>query len=212
MVFLEVDRDPESPRNRGLFGRLVFRVDEGLPVMQTRQLLVGGKRGAADETQLVQSGAGADKNAEGARRDFHEQLSLVALCDGLEFLGIIGHYAGEDVQPAGAALGIGPARDLRRKPQLLHQGSDVDASFLQDRASCQIDLVHGQGFDLVPHRRGFAGEEARADAIGDAPEPQIDAGRLDLVVGDGRLGHDVAGPNQRLNFLGWQYPCLVAAG
>ena len=46
----------------------------------------------------------------------------------------------------------------------------------------QIDFMISARRQLIGHRAFFAGQKAGADTIGDIAEPQIETGRLNLVI------------------------------
>ena len=61
--------------------------------------------------------------------------------------------------------------------------------------------MHAQDFDLVLHPDPGAGEKAGAHPVGRGPQAQVDAGRLDLVLGNGSRGKNAFLPDERLDFL-----------
>ena len=61
------------------------------------------------------------------------------------------------------------------------QFGDIDAAGLEDGAVAQVDLVEAQLVEPVLDRVVAARQEAGADPVGPAPEPEIEAGRLDLI-------------------------------
>ena len=69
-----------------------------------------------------------------------------------------------------------------RQRQALEQRHDVDAAGLQHRAVGERDLVQLQLVDALGDGGARPGQEARAHAVGDLAEPQVEARRLDLVV------------------------------
>ena len=70
---------------------------------------------------------------------------------------------------------------VARKLELLDQRHEIDAAGFEHGAMGEIDLVEFELAELVAHGRVRPGQEARADAIGDLAEPEIEARRLDLV-------------------------------
>ena len=89
-----------------------------------------------------------------------------------------------------------------RQVDRFHEGHDVDAVALQHGAVGEVELVHGEGLDPVLHGVVLAREEAGADAVGFVAEAQVQAGGLDLVVGDGVGGFEGAGVDQGDDGLG----------
>ena len=114
-----------------------------------RRLVALDEGSAAAQAQLHQARALAHEDAERARGDLDVEAALVAGIDAVEHRGLIGDDAGEDVEPAGGALGVGDAGDAAGERQLLHQRDDVDAALLQHCALAEIDLVHAELLDLL---------------------------------------------------------------
>ena len=63
---------------------------------------------------------------------------------------------------------------------MLLQRHHVSATLFQHGAFGEVDLVHTVTRELLQHRGVGAGQKARADAIGDRTETQIEAARLNL--------------------------------
>ena len=76
--------------------------------------------------------------------------------------------------------------------EAFQQRHDVDAIGLQHRAVGEIDFVQLQFVDALGDRGARPGQEARAHAIGDIAEAQIEARRLDLALDKGIGGQDQA--------------------
>ena len=112
---------------------------------------------------------------------------MIAGLDAVEAAGLVGDHAGEDVEPAGRAFRIGGGGDVVGQREALHQRHDVDAAGLEHGAVAERDLVQLELVDALGDRGVRAGQEARAHAIGDLAEPQVEARGLDLV------GDEVAG-------------------
>ena len=73
------------------------------------------QRLADAETDLRQARAAAHDDREGARADFEIERAGIACRDLVEFLGVIGDDAGEDIEAAGRALRIGRGRHVGRQ-------------------------------------------------------------------------------------------------
>ena len=58
--------------------------------------------------------------------------------------------------------------------------------------------MHREQLELVAYARPRAGQKARPYPIGDVAEPQVDAGRLDLIVADRLRRQDFAPLRYRL--------------
>jgi hypothetical protein len=128
--------------------------------------------------------------------DLDIEAALVAGIDAIEYRGLIGDDAGEDVEPAGGALGVGDAGDAAGERQLLHQRDDVDAALLQHRTLGEIDLVHAELLDLLEHGGAGARQEAGAHAVGDVAEAKVEARGLELIGVDRLDGEDLARAHQ----------------
>ncbi len=160
---------------------------------------------------LVEPGSFADFDAEAAGRDFRKQRPLVFGVDPIEYLARVGDQPGEDIEPAGGALGIGDRRNALRQLQMLLQLDQVHAAALQDRAVVERDLVVLQGGKLIGDLFVAAGQKARANAIGARPEPQVETGRLQLQFLDLAQRRDHLALDHRADALARQQPALRPA-
>ena len=104
----------------------------------------------------------------------------------VEAAGAVADDAGEDVEPAGRAFGVGAGADLRRQREALLQRHEIDAAALEHRAVGQVEPVQLERRDALGDGLLGAGQKARAHAIGDVAEPQVEARRLHLVGIEGR--------------------------
>ena len=154
---------------------------------------------AGAEAHLRQPRSGADKHREGTRADLKIERSLVTGGDGIKASAAIGDDAGEDVEPAGRALGIGRGTDRSRQVEAFEQRDDVDAAPLQHGPIGEVDLVQLQLRDALGDGLARAWQEAGAHAIGDFAQPQIEARRLHLVEVEGPGGGDAAVDGQPLD-------------
>ena len=59
---------------------------------------------------------------------------MIARLDGVEARAAVDDGPREDVEPSGAALRVDPAVETVGKRDALHQGHDIDATRLEDRA------------------------------------------------------------------------------
>ena len=121
---------------------------------------------------------------------------MIAGLDAVEAARAVGDDAREHVEPAGRAFRIGRGRDVGRQREAFEQRHDIDAAGLQHRAVAERDLVQLQMLDAL-RDRGAAGQEARAHAIGDVAEPQVEARGLDLVGREVVRGQNPTGFRQR---------------
>ena len=133
---------------------------------ETKRVVARLARRAAQQAQLVEPRALAHHDAEAAGRDLDVERTLVARRHVVERAGAVGDQAGEDVEPAGRALGVGDGRQRRPQLQALQQRHDVDAARLQHRALGQVDLVRTAARRACSPPFGPRRQEARPDAIG----------------------------------------------
>ena len=136
---------------------------------------------AAAEADLRQPRAFAHQHRKGLRADLGVERAVVAGVDAVEAARAVGDDAGEHVDAAGRAFRIGGGGDVVRQRQAFQQRHDVDAVGFQHRAAGQRDLVQLQLGDALGDRGLRPRQEARAHAVGDLAEPQIEARRLDLI-------------------------------
>src|SRR4051812_1311159 len=164
--------------------RLGWTIDQPDLLMQPAQRRIAEPGRAAADAQLHEARVGAHQDAEGARRDLRKERTLVALADAVEFGAVIGDDPGEYIEPAGRALWVGGRRGAFPQRYIFKQRDDINAVLFENRALRQVDVVHREELELVAHARPRAGQKARPHTIGDLAEPQVDAGRLDLIVPD----------------------------
>ena len=91
---------------------------------------------------------------------------MVALGNAVELGAAVGDDAGEDVEAAGRALGIGQRRDPLLEGDAFQQRDDVDAVPFQHRTLGQVERVHGDPLQPFGDGGVGAGEEAGDDPIG----------------------------------------------
>ena len=134
---------------------------------------------------------------------------MIAGLDAVEAAGLVGDHAGEHVEPAGRAFRIGGGRDVVGQRQALDQRHDVDAAGLQHRAVGERDLVQLEFVDALGDRGARPGQEARAHAIGDLAEPQVEARRLDLIRRELERREDRAVARERRDHVVGQDALLI---
>ena len=89
---------------------------------------------------------------------------------------------------------------LRKRQFFLHL-DQIDTTSFQHGPAGKIDLVHDQLIiQARAHRGAGARQEAGAQPVGGFPKPQIQAGRLDLIVQKRRIGGDPALADGALEF------------
>ncbi len=165
-----------------------------------------GVGAAGAKADLRQARALAHHDWERLRADLGIQRALIAGRNLIEGRDAVGDNAGEHVEPAGGALGVGRGAQALGQRQPFEQRRDVDAACLQDSALRQANGVHLQIIELGGDPLLAARQEAGAHAVGHIAEPQIEAGRLQLV-GKQRLGEPhLLVDDQVADRLRGQYP------
>ena len=191
----EMARKVDADRNA--FAHVdVVGIDQPLARVQIAQRLGAEQRMAAAEADLRQPRAFAHQHREGARRNLGIKRAVIAGLDAVEAARLVGDDAGEHVEPAGRAFRIGGGGNLVGQRQAFQQRHDINAAGLQHGAVAERDFVQFEPFDALGHRRA-PGQEARAHAIGDFTQPQIEARRLDLVGHEIGRGQNPAGRGER---------------
>src|ERR1051325_1325937 len=89
---------------------------------------------------------------------------------------------GKDIEPAGTALGVAFARNFGWEGQFLFEGHDVDTAPLKQRPASQVDLVDVKGFELGCDCGASGRKKACANAVRNRTQPEVKAGRLNLLV------------------------------
>ena len=176
------------------------------PVADAARPLVGVEllADAAQESDLVQPRAVADLDGEGARANLGEERTGIAFLHAVETVLAVGDQAGEHVEAAGRAFRVGEGGDGRAQLELLDQRHEIDAARFEHGAAGEIDLVEFELGELVAHGGVRPGQEARANAVGDLAEPEIEACGLDLVEADLRRRPDLARGDERADALAGQ--------
>ena len=122
---------------------------------------------------------------------------------------LVGDHAGEDVEPPGRAFRIGGRRDVGGEREAFDQRHDVDAAGLEHGAAGERDLVQLQFVDALRDRRVRAGQKARAHAVGDFAQAQVEARGLDLVGVELAAGADRALAHERRDHVVGQDAFLI---
>ena len=169
----------------------VIIVDQALARVQRAQCFGIEQRTVVAEADLRQTRALAYQHRKGARADLGIERSVVTALDAIEAAGFVGDHPGEDVEPAGRALGIGGSGNVVGQREAFDQRHDVDAAGFEHRAVAERDLVQLEFVDALGDRGVRTRQEARAHAVGHLAEPEIEARRLDLV------GHEIIGRQDR---------------
>ena len=196
LVAGQVHRQGDAVVDVGLVGG-----DELLAAMQLSQQRVAVLGGADAEADLRQARALPHHDREGLRADLGIERAMIAGGDLVEGGDAVGDHAREDVEPAGRAFRVGGGGQVVGQRHALQQRHDIDAAGLQHGALGQVDHMQLQVGQLVGDDRAGARQEACPHPIGACAEPEVEAGRLQLV-GQGRLVQlDVAGVDQAADRL-----------
>ena len=170
--------------------------------MKRRQRRIIETRVATAEANLAEARARPDLDRKGARRDFDPQPPVITGGDLVEGDAMIGDEPGEDVDTAGRALGIGRSGHRVGQGKGLKNGNEIDATGLQNRAGTEIEFVQGEIVELVLDRGAAARQKACPKPVGDRPQAQVEAGRLDLVGIQRSRRRDGAGVEQLADAMG----------
>ena len=202
---IDADRDAVADIGRGVVGE-AFLVVQGAQRCGIEQTV------AAAKADLRQPRAFAHQHRKCLRADLGVKRTVVAGVDAIEAPRAVGDHAGEHVDAAGRAFRIGGGGNIGRQRQAFEQRHDVDAVGFQHRAAGQRDLVQAKLGDTLGDGGLRAGQEARADAVGDLAETQIETRGLDLIgreIADGQnptalcefsdhmIGQDACGRHHR---------------
>ena len=145
---------------------------------------------AAAEADLVEPHARADQDREGARRDLGVERAGVARLDAVELGAAVGDEAGEEVEPAGRALGVGDGGDAARagpgpRPAARRRRSPSPAP-RRRRGRCGASRSRPAARRAAP---APGRKEARTRNASRA-EAEVEARRLDLAGRERRRGGD----------------------
>src|SRR5262249_15588840 len=135
---------------------------------------------------------------------------MVARLDAIEAARLVRDHAGEHVETPGRAFRIGGGRNVVRQRQALDQRHDIDAARLEYRTVGEHDLVQLEPLDAL-RDRGATGQKARAHAISDLIQPQVEARRLNLVDIERMDRIDGAALEKRRNHVVRQNASLVVS-
>ena len=103
----QIDARPRCLRHVG-----IVVVDQPLARVQRAQRCGVEQRVAVAEADLRQPRALAHQHRKRARADLGIERPVIARLDAVEAARLVGDHAGEDVEPAGRALGIGGGGDV----------------------------------------------------------------------------------------------------
>ena len=157
-------------------------VREGVDGVERGRLGIGQAAVALAEADLGEARALADDDRERAGADLGIERTHVARSHGIEGRRTVGEHAGEHVETARRALGVGDAAHGRGQGDTLLQLRHVDAPRLENGAVREIDLEEAMARDALLDGRAGARQEARPHAPRPGAQAQVHAGRLDLAV------------------------------
>ena len=164
----EIDADRDAPGDRRLARRHQF-----FPRVQCGVARIVEPRLALAKADLAQPRAGAHQHWKSARRDFGKQRAAIARLDPVERPRPVRDDAGEHIDAAGRAFGVGRSGDVLRQGEAFGQFRQIDSPGLQHRALAQVDFVQRQPGDGISDRPVRAGQKARAQAPRPLAEAQV---------------------------------------
>src|SRR5712692_8002857 len=97
---------------------------------------------------------------------------------------MVGNHSRENIKTPGRTLWIGGTRGAVSQCQVFQQWNDVDAVFFEHGTLAQIERMQREAAQLFRYRAVRAGKKARANPMRDIPDAQVEAGGLDLIVGN----------------------------
>ena len=160
------------------------RKDDGVGSAELDQVAVRQPSLTGHQAQLVQGDAGSGLDRERHRDDFEKELSLVAVTDLVEVRAVIGDDAREDVEPAGRAPRVRPTADASGQPDAFLERDQVRAVLLEHGPIAgQVKVAHVVVLKLLADLPGGR-EEAAPKTVGDRPEREVDARRLEIAIRD----------------------------
>ena len=143
-------------------------------------------RGGADaEAHLAQPRAFAHDDREGLRANLGVERPAIAGRDLVEGGNAVGDHAGEDVEPAGGALGIGGGRQRGSAAPCSPAAARYRRSPFRAPRLCPGRWYAAAGRASLSATCVGAGQEACAHAIGLRAKAQVEAGGLQLVGRNG---------------------------
>ena len=115
---------------------------------------------------------------------------MIAGSDLIEAVAVVTDHAGEDIEAARGALGIGLPAHKGGQGELFGDRDQVRAVGREHRAlSSQVQLVDNEVLDLSLDPL-VAGQETAAESVGVVPEAQVEACGLDVARRDFLAGAD----------------------
>ncbi len=152
--------------------------------MRRPDLVVAEPGPSEGEPELVQRQVLLHPHGERQRHHFEVEGAGVPRGHLVEAVAVVGDDAGEHVDTTRRALGIGLASQAGGQVEALLQLHEVRAAGLEHGpVAAEVDLVEDVVLELALDRVG-ARQEAAADAQRPLPQPQVEAGRLDVAARD----------------------------
>ena len=197
----EIHGNPQAALELRLAWNSFVHVDQRLVLIQSLNRAIAGARAALHKSQLAEPHARANGHGKGARNDFGVQLAFVSLGHAVELGAVVGDEAGENVEAAGGALGVGASRNVVRQTQFLDERNDVNAVFFENGRAGQIDARHAQFLDFVGDGGVWSGQKAGSHSVGHVSQSQVKTRGLNMLGVDGGCGADVSARDQVADFL-----------
>ena len=167
VVAREVDREGEAARTITAGGRRP-RSTSVLARVQARGARASASAASPAEAELVQAHPGPHQDREGARRDFGIERAAGSRAHPVELGAAVGDQPGEDVEPAGRALGVGDRRDApAAAPAARAAGRCRRSPSPAPRRRVRSMRVHREVGELARAPCARARQEAGAHPVGD---------------------------------------------
>lgn len=199
----------DVPRERGREEEAVFdqrsvpRRDERLLRVKRLRLRVADPRVALLYAKLDEPIAGSEADRKAPRDQVDEEPPVIPTRDLVERFSGVGDHAREHVEAAGRALRVCARREPPRERERLGQLDEIRDVRLDHGAvpveRQLVDVVAELAEARIDPER--AREEAAADAVGARAEPEIEAVRLELPLGERRRRRDRPGLGEEAKML-----------
>ena len=135
---------------------------------------------ARAEPDLIKPHSRTNAHREGAWADLGIERTRIPRWDTIKLNPIVRDQAREEIEPPGRAFGIGHSGEVLRKIQRFHERHNINCAFFEDRARVEVNAMHFKLRESLRHAAPATRQKRCAHAIGHAPKPQVEAGRLDL--------------------------------
>ncbi len=158
--------------------------------MRPLQLRIGQLRVAVHKPDLVERKRPGDFDGKRPGDDLQVHRTGIPRRNLIETRAVVDDDSGEDVQTADRALGVRSRPNALRQIQSLQQRDEVGTVLLQHGAAIQwyrwTELIVGYaaGYQSV------AGKEAASEPVGPRAQSQVEAGRLNALIGNSIVSGD----------------------